>query len=93
MATDTLWTLPGYGNIMKSLESPSPAVVQGQEAFLRNLSQLLLHYRGQWVAYLGSERVAHGRTHDDVYRRCLECKLDEEEFVVLCVEPIADAPA
>ena len=72
--------------------SPSPLVVQGEEAFRRDLPDLLKKYRGQWVAYVGKERVEVGKKNLDVYQRCLDRGFPEGDFVVYCVEPEATAP-
>jgi hypothetical protein len=90
MASGTVGTLPENGVIMQDLKVP-PAVAQGQEAFRRDLPQLLEQYRGQWVAYRGPDRIAVGKTQEAAYQQCLQSGKGKEDFVVLYVEPGADA--
>ncbi len=92
MAGGTVETLPGQGEAMRELEFP-PKLVEAQAAFAQELEELLERHRGQWVAYLGSERVTIDKTQAAAYQRCLDLHLSEEEFVVRCIEPGAAATA
>lgn len=62
-------------------------IERSQQAFRRDLDDLLkTHYR-QWVAYHGDERVGFARTQTELYQRCLSKGWKEDEFVVRSVEP------
>ncbi|MCI0685512.1 MAG: hypothetical protein L0Y71_25705 [Gemmataceae bacterium] len=68
-------------------------IEQAWQTFLSELPTLLPACRGQWAAYHGGERVGPiSKNPDDLYRYCLE-KYDEDQFLVICIEPGAGAPA
>jgi hypothetical protein len=64
-----------------------PLVHQAQQAFARDLAQLLKERPGQWVAYHGSQRIGFGCTQAELYGECLRRGINEDEFVVQCIEP------
>lgn len=69
----------------------APIIEQAWRTFLRELPELLPGHRGQWVAYHGELRVGPvSNNPDDLYRHCLE-KYDEQDFLVVCIEPGAGA--
>ena len=68
--------------------SPTESLVQSQKAFYRDLPQLLRQYPGQWVAYYRSFCVKVGKKQELVYQYCLDQSFDEEDFIVLYVEPM-----
>lgn len=71
----------------------APTIEQAWRTFLSQLPELLPAHRGQWVAYHGEQRVGPVRHNpDDLYRFCLD-KYDEHDFLVVCIEPGAGAPA
>jgi hypothetical protein len=47
----------------------SPLVVDGIGALREHWPELLNKHRGQWVAYLGRERLGFGASSDDLYSR------------------------
>lgn len=61
-----------------------PAMLRAQQAFWRDLPELLKDRRnhGQWVAYHGDERVGLGRDDGELYRACLQRGLRRGEFYV-----------
>jgi hypothetical protein len=66
-----------------------PGIQRSQEAFRRNLPRLLENrklYR-QWAAYHGDELIGFARSETDLYEKCFQRGLKEEEFVVCCVVP------
>ena len=65
----------------------SPMVAKSQEAFRRELPELLKNRYGQWVAYHGDERLGFGRTQLELYRECLRRGLKDEDFVVWGISP------
>ena len=65
----------------------SPMVAKSQEAFRRELPELLKNRYGQWVAYHGDERLGFGRTQIEIYRECLRRGLKDEDFVVWGISP------
>ena len=77
---------------MSRLETTPPIqvpleIIEAQKAFAHDLPQLLRERPGQWVAYCGSRRIGFDKSHTELYRACLRQGLDEETFVVQCIEP------
>jgi hypothetical protein len=75
----------GYG----SLQVP-PLIEQAQEAFRRDLTQLLQERPGQWVGYAGPQRLGFAKTQTELYQECLRRGLRHDEFLVRCIEPEVD---
>jgi Family of unknown function (DUF5678) len=71
------------------LEVP-PLIQRGQEAFRRDLPELLEKHAGKWVAYSGDRRIGVGRSQSKLYQQCLRQGLDQDEFIVLGIEPEVD---
>jgi hypothetical protein len=78
----------------KNDEAPSwverrvpPLIQRGQEAFRRNLPQLLKKHRGDWVAYSGDRQLGVGRSKRELYQRCLHQGLGPDEFVGRGIAP------
>jgi hypothetical protein len=67
----------------------SPTVAQAQEAFRRDLPELLKQpsTARAWVAYHGGRRVGFGKTKTEVFQECLRQGLRRGEFIVRAVEP------
>jgi hypothetical protein len=63
-----------------------PLVVQGTEAFYRDLPELLKTHYWQWVAYSGDRRLGFGRTQTDLYQRCVRQGHKPGEFVVMSID-------
>lgn len=72
----------GYG----SLYVP-PLVAQAQEAFRRDLTQLLQERPGQWVVYTGPRQLGFAKTKTELYQECLRRGMQPDEFLVCCIEP------
>jgi hypothetical protein len=67
----------------------SPSWAQSQEAFYRDLPELLRTYCKQWVAYHGDERIGFARSKTELYERCLRRGFKEDEFIVLFADHAA----
>lgn len=66
----------------------SPPLARSQQAYERDLPELLAHHDGKWVAYADGQRVRFGETQVELYRHCLnELKLTHDRFVVRRVMP------
>jgi hypothetical protein len=80
--------LPAHGgdNAPRPFLVP-PLVEQAQKAFCRDLPRLLRERPGQWVAYHGDKQLGFATTQAHLYQECLRHGIDEEEFVVQCIEP------
>jgi hypothetical protein len=52
--------------------STPPVILRAQEAFFRDLPELLKERRGQWVAYHGDRQIGFGRTQHALWRECLQ---------------------
>lgn len=64
-----------------------PMIRRANEAYLRDLPEMLrTHYR-QWVAYHGDQRLGFGRSKRQLVGECLRRGLPDDEFVVYSVEP------
>ncbi len=67
-----------------------PAAIQAsQQAFIRDLPELLTSHYRQWVAYCGSQKIGIGRSKSDLYEQCLQQGLRRSDFVVRSIEPVA----
>jgi len=70
------------------VDRPVPPLIQGgQEAFRRDLPDLLQKHAGQWVAYSGDRRIALGRSKIGLFQLCERQGLGSDEFVVRGIEP------
>jgi hypothetical protein len=65
-----------------------PIVLEAQEAFRRDLPELLKERHGQWVAYHGARRVGFGASKAALWRECLQQGL--EDFLVCRVWPMPE---
>ncbi len=68
-------------------DSVPPLIVQGREAFRRELPDLLKRYPRKWVVYSGSQRLGIGRTKAELYQECLKRGLKRGEFIAFIIEP------
>jgi hypothetical protein len=76
---------PSYGELPSAGVSP---LIQGAEdAFRRDLPQLLGERPGQWVAYQGPRQIGFGATKLQLFQDCLNRGLRRDEFLVLSIEP------
>jgi hypothetical protein len=64
-----------------------PLVAQAQEAFHRDLHDLLIDHRGQWVAYHGVEQVGFSESTMDLYHEGSRRGIKLNEFVVRRIDP------
>jgi hypothetical protein len=81
-----------YARLAASLPRPaegpdpeiSPLMLRSQQAFWRDLPELLKdkRHQGKWVAYHGEERVAFGRSDIEAYQECFRRGLESGEFYV-----------
>ena len=62
---------------------------QSMDAFYRNLPELLQKHYWKWVAYHGNKLIGVGRTKTELYGKCLQDGLKEDEFVVRLVSEMA----
>src|SRR5205823_3818028 len=70
------------------VDRPVPPLIQrGQEAFRRDLPELLEKHAGKWVAYSGDRPLGVARSKRELYQRCLRQGLNHDEFVVRGIEP------
>jgi hypothetical protein len=65
----------------------SPLIQRAEDAFRRDLQQLLDERPGQWVAYHGDQRIGFAATKQQLYRECLARGLPRGEFLILSIEP------
>jgi hypothetical protein len=65
----------------------SPFILRAEDAFRRDLPQLLEERPGQWVAYHGHQRIGFAATKPQLYQECLNRGLPPDEFHILCIEP------
>jgi hypothetical protein len=71
--------------------SQSPIVIpllikQAQNAFFRDLPQLLTERPGQWVGYRGDHRIGFAPTDLELYQKCHRQGIPVDEFLVLRIE-------
>lgn len=65
----------------------SPLMERSQQAFRRDLPQLLKDHSRQWVAYHGDDRIGFGLSKRQLYQECLRRGLKPGAFAVRSVEP------
>jgi hypothetical protein len=66
-----------------------PGILQSQQAFWRDLPELLKHdqNRGKWVCYHGDERIGIADTKRELVRECLRRQLRDDEYDFDVIEP------
>jgi hypothetical protein len=69
-----------------------PLVLRSQQAFWRDLPELLKHKRnqGKWAAYHGEERIAVSASDAEAYQECFRRGLKHEQFYVGRLEASPD---
>ncbi|HEV3261573.1 MAG TPA: hypothetical protein VG013_32280 [Gemmataceae bacterium] len=84
---------PQAGLSQASLGIP-PGILRSQEAFWRDLPELLTTKRdhGKWVAYHGDERIGIARTQRALIRECLRRGLSDDAYYLDVIEPHPLAP-
>jgi len=65
-----------------------PEILRSQEAFWRDLQQLLSQrtLRGRWVCYYGDERIGIG-THEKLIRECRRRGIADDSYYLGCIRP------
>ena len=65
-----------------------PGVLRSQEAFWRDLPQLLPQrkLRGRWVCYHGGERIGIG-TYEELIRECRRRGISDDAYYLGCIRP------
>lgn len=81
---------PGPENTVVSEIPPvHPMIERANQAYFRDLPEILkTHYR-QRVAYHGDQRIAFGRSKTLLVQDCLRRGIPRGEFIVYSVEPDA----
>ncbi len=71
-----------------------PLVRRSQEAFWRDLPELLKSWRkrGKWVAYHGDERIGIARTDDELIREVLRRGLGKDDYYLDMIEERPQPP-
>jgi hypothetical protein len=67
----------------------APGIRRSQEAFRRDLPQLLDNrkLRNKWALYHGQQRLGFARTQHELIRECLRRRLKEDEYYVGKIVP------
>jgi hypothetical protein len=87
-----------FGPTPQPAEEPAfvvpPLVRQSQEAFWRDLPELLKSWRtrGKWVAYHGDERIGIAAEDDGLIRECLPRGLGKGDYYLDVIEPMPLPP-
>ena len=96
-------SLSGAGGVTGAAIDPSPATAVAwsvsparlidlaEEAFQRDLGQLLKGHPGKWAAYHGGQQGGGAATKADLHRECLQRGLPFEEVVLWHIEPVIGA--
>jgi len=63
-----------------------PLIKEAQDAFFRDLPQLLKERRALWVAYRGNCLIGFAPRDLELYQECCRRGIPEDEFLVLCIE-------
>ncbi len=80
---------PSHMDEHSPLQIP-PLIELAWVGFRRDLAQLLRERPGQWVAYHGDKPIGYDKTKTKLYQECLRRGIDEDEFLVLCIEPLVE---
>src|SRR5262245_13735568 len=64
-----------------------PLIEQAQQAFTRDLAQLVQEQPGQWVAYAGELRIGFAKSQTELYQECLRRGFQPDEFLIRSIEP------
>lgn len=64
-----------------------PLIARGHWQFKRDLPELLEKYRGQWVVYRGTERLAVARNLNKMNKVVDRMGLPEGEYVIRYITP------
>jgi hypothetical protein len=74
-------------------EGIPPGILRSQQAFWRDLPELLQNKRnrGKWVCYHGDERIGIGK-YEDLIRECLRRGLADDTYDLDVIEPRAIPP-
>ena len=70
-------------------QPPSAICAQAQDAFYRNLPELLKTHNRQWVAFRGDQLIGFASSQTDLYERCIRRGLKDDEFVILFADRAA----
>ncbi len=79
--------LPSQPDVERLLAPP--IILEAQEAFLRDLPELLKERHGQWVAYHGAQRIGFGTTKSALWRECR--RQGYEDFLVRRIWPYPES--
>lgn len=60
---------------------------QALRAFERDLPGLWAERPGQWVAYQGEQQLGFATQKHLLYQQCFQRGLEEDDFVIFCIEP------
>ncbi len=66
-----------------------PIILEAEEAFRRDLPELLKERHGQWVAYHGAQRIGFGTTKTALWNECL--RQGYEDFLVRRIWPFPES--
>jgi hypothetical protein len=71
-----------------------PGIRRSQEAFWRDLPQLLAQkkLRGRWILYHGDQRVGIARTAEELIQVCIRRDLGDDACYLAAIAPRAVAP-
>ncbi len=75
---------PAPENVIPAIAdwAKNPIYVQSDQAFRRDLPELLKRHHRKWVAYHGDECLGIARTETELWQRCLRRGLKPGEFTV-----------
>jgi hypothetical protein len=67
--------------------SMPPRIWYGEDAYLRDLRELLKNHEGQWAIYSGDQRVGITRTKRQAFELAAREGLKDDEFLVIGIDP------
>ena len=67
--------------------SVPPLIWYGEDAYLRDLRELIKNHQGQWVVYSGDRRVGITRTERQAFELAAKEGLKHDEFFVCGIDP------
>lgn len=67
--------------------TPQEKAQQALRTFEQDLPHLWAERPGQWVAYQGERQLGFALHKHELYQKCFEQGLQEDDFVIFCIEP------
>jgi hypothetical protein len=82
---------PDVDSGVVKLDSSREKIATRYIKFRADLQQLMREHEGEWVAYSGETQIAIDPNPDVLARKCSECALTPNDYLILCIEETPDS--